>query len=83
MIVNVTQMDIEACDPMSTDNNCIAVALKRIKRRQDIKAYAYLGYVRVGKRQYNLDNWPCNRLIIHGTGHKIAPFEFELGEVGL
>jgi hypothetical protein len=78
MIIKVTQADIDKCDPSSTDNNCVAVALKRIKHRSDVKAYAYLGYIRIGKRKIDMDDWPANRLIIHGAGHKIEPFEFEL-----
>lgn len=76
--ISVTQADIDACDPESSDNNCIAVALKRLRRRQDIRAFAYLGYVRIGKRKYELDQWPCNRLIIHSAGYTIQPFEFQL-----
>lgn len=79
MIIKVLQSDIDACDPSSNDNNCIAVALKRIKRRKNVKALAHLGLIRIGKRPYDMDDWAVNRLIVHGAGHKIAPFEFELG----
>ena len=78
MNINVLQSDIDEAVPGSADNNCVAVALKRIKARQDIRVYAYLGYIRIGERKYDMDNWACNRLIIHGAGHTIQPFEFEL-----
>ena len=78
MNINVLQSDIDLSVPGSADNNCVAVALKRIKARQDIRAYAYLGYVRIGGREYVMDDYARNRLIIHGAGLTIAPFEFDL-----
>lgn len=76
--VHVTQVDIDNCQPDTHNNNCIAVVLKRIKKRQDIKAYVHIGEIHIGKRVYDMDLWPHNRLIIQANGYKIEPFEFEL-----
>ena len=78
MIIEVLQADIDNCDPASTDNNCVAVALKRVKRVKSVKAFAYLGLIRIGKNPYDMDDWTANRLIIHSAGHSIEPFELEL-----
>lgn len=76
--IEVTQSDIDAADPESDDRNCVALAIRRIRRRHDVRAYAYLGIIRIGRRRYEMSNFVSNRIIIHRSGVKITPFIFEL-----
>lgn len=78
MIIHVTQADIDAANPDDASRNCVALAIKRVKKRDDVKAWVYVGQIRIGKRRFDLDDYAHNRLILHLNNHKIEPFEFEL-----
>lgn len=77
--IRVSQADIDNCEPSSHDKNCVALALKRLRRRDDIRAFPFLGQVRIGRRVRDIDDWAANRLVLHMHGYKIEPFEFDLG----
>jgi len=78
-IINVTQADIDAADPMDASNNCVAIALKRaLPDAKVIKAWAYIQKFRIDERKFDMDDWPVNRLILHENGRRIEPFEFEI-----
>ena len=73
----VTQSDIDNADPQSDDRNCVALAIRRIRRRDDVLV-CHIRLIRIGKRRYEMDNFVSNRIIIHRSGTKIDPFHFNL-----
>lgn len=81
MEILVTQEDIANATPDDSEGNCVALAIRRVKRRDDVYVRPYLGSIRIGTRIFELDDYACNRLIRHSAGDKIEAFVFDFGKL--
>lgn len=78
MEITVTQTDIDKAVPSNSAQNCVALAIKRVKRRDDVTVFPYGGAIRIGNRKYDLDDDAAHMLIVHMHHYKIKPFSFDL-----
>lgn len=78
MEIQVTQEDIDNAEPSVSERNCVSLAIKRIKKRDDVWCFPYVGSIRIGERRYVLDDYAAPRLILQMNHYKIEPFTFEL-----
>ena len=78
MEITVTQTDIDKAVPGDSAQNCVALAIKRVKHRDDVMVFPYVGAIRIGNRKYDLDDDAAHYLIVHMRHYKIRPFTFDL-----